>query len=222
MSTSIIAILLTVLLVMGATSSQADDDVAHTAKVTVLSSNLANGATTGEWGFSAMVQTADHCTLFDAGRFTDTVVNNAAALQIDLGCIRNIVLSHFHFDHTSGLASVVAKIRDSGYAGRLNVYVGEGFFIPRVIDMRHPAGAMGVKIFGATSVNFMQKKRTQLEALGLEFKEISQPTRITKGVWATGPVPRVYPEQNHPNWVLLQNQMATPPPITCRRARGWS
>ncbi|MEC8144264.1 MAG: MBL fold metallo-hydrolase [Pseudomonadota bacterium] len=117
MGTSIIARLLTVLLVMGATNSQADDDVAHTAKVTVLSSNLANGATTGEWGFSAIVQTADHCTLFDAGRFTDTVVNNAAALQIDLGCVRNIVLSHFHFDHTSGLASVVAKIRDSGYAG---------------------------------------------------------------------------------------------------------
>ena len=155
MGTSFIATLLTVLLVTGATSSLADDDVAHTAKVTVLSSNLANGATTGEWGFSAMVQTDDHCTLFDAGRFADTVVNNAAALQVDLGCVRNIVLSHFHFDHTSGLASVVARIRASGYAGQLDVYVGEGFFIPRVIDMRHPAGAMGVKIFGATSVNFI-------------------------------------------------------------------
>ena len=121
MGTSIISTLLSVLLVMGATSSQADDDFAHTARVTVLSSNLANGATTGEWGFSAMVQTADHCTLFDAGRFTDTVVNNAAALQIDLDCVRNIVLSHFHFDHTSGLASMVTKIRDSGYSGRLNV-----------------------------------------------------------------------------------------------------
>ena len=121
MGTSNIATLLTVLLVTGATSSLADDDVAHTAKVIVLSSNLAHGATTGEWGCSAMVQTADRCTLFDAGRFTDTVVNNAAALQIDLGCVRNIVLSHFHFDHTSGLASVVAKIRASGYAGKLNV-----------------------------------------------------------------------------------------------------
>lgn len=50
MGTSIIATLLAVLLVTGATRSLADDDVAQTAKVTVLSSNLANGATTGEWG----------------------------------------------------------------------------------------------------------------------------------------------------------------------------
>ena len=169
----------------------ANDDIARTAKVTVLSSNLANGATTGEWGFSAMVQTADHCTLFDAGRFTDTVVNNATALQVDLGCVRHIVLSHFHFDHTRGLASVVAKIRASGYANKLDVYVGEGFFIPRVIDMSHPASAMGVKVFGASSINFMQEKRAQLEALGLVFHEINQPTQITPGVWATGPVPRV-------------------------------
>ena len=55
MGTPIIATLLTVLLVTGAARSFADDDVAQTAKVTVLSSNLANGATTGEWGFSAMV-----------------------------------------------------------------------------------------------------------------------------------------------------------------------
>ena len=58
MRTSIIATLLTVLLTTGTTSSIADDDIAHAAKVTVLSSNLANGATIGEWGFSAMVQTA--------------------------------------------------------------------------------------------------------------------------------------------------------------------
>ena len=205
---------------MSATFARADDDVAAAAKVTVLSSNLANGATTGERGFSALVQTPQQCTLFDAGRFTSTVVNNAAALQVDLGCVRNIVLSHFHFDHTSGLASVVTKIRASGYAGQLNVYVGEGFFIPRVIDMRHPTGALGVKIFGATSVNFMQEKRAQLEALGLAFQEISQPTQITQGVWATGPVPRVYPEQNHPNWVLLQKPNGDTTPDKVPESQG--
>jgi 7,8-dihydropterin-6-yl-methyl-4-(beta-D-ribofuranosyl)aminobenzene 5'-phosphate synthase len=220
MRTSIIATLLTVLLTTGTTSSIADDDIVHAATVTVLSSNLANGATTGEWGFSAMVQTADHCTLFDAGRFTDTVVNNATALQVDLGCVRNIVLSHFHFDHTSGLASVVARIRTSGYADKLDVYVGEGFFIPRIIDMNHPAGAMGVKVFGASSVNFMQEKRAQLEALGLVFHEISQPTQITQGVWATGPVPRVYPEQNHPSWVLLQKPNGETTPDTVPESQG--
>jgi len=127
MRLSILAASFTLLLAIGTTSVLANDDIARTAKVTVLSSNLANGATTGEWGFSAMVQTACHRTLFDAGRFTDTVVNNATALQVDLGCVRNIVLSHFHFDHTRGLASVVTKISASGYANKLDVCVGEGF-----------------------------------------------------------------------------------------------
>ena len=212
--------LLAMLLIMSATFARADDDVAAAAKVTVLSSNLANGATTGEWGFSALVQTPQQCTLFDAGRFTSTVVNNAAALQVDLGCVRNIVLSHFHFDHTSGLASVVARIRASGYHDDLNVFVGEGFFVPRIIDTNHPGGAMGVKIFGATSVNFMQEKRTSLEEMGLVFKEISAPTRISTGVWATGPVPRIYPEQNHPSWVLLQNPDGSATPDIVPESQG--
>ena len=212
MCTSIIATSLTVLLATGTTSSIADDDIAHAAKVTVLSSNLANGATTGEWRFSAMLQTAEHCTLLDAGRFTDTVVNNAIALQVDLGCVRDIVLSHFHFDHTSRMARVVARIRTSGYADKLNVCVAEGFFNCRIIDKNHTAGDRGLKVFGASSVSFMQEKRAQLDALGLVFHEISQPTQITQGVWATGPVPRVYPKQNRPSWELLQkpNEETTP------------
>ena len=95
----------------------------------MLSSNLANGATNGEWGFSATLHTAEHCTLFDAGRFTDTVVNNSTALQVDLGCLRDIVLSYFQFGHTSRLTSMMARIRTRGYADKLDVYLGKGFSI---------------------------------------------------------------------------------------------
>tara|TARA_B100000575_G_C22907103_1_gene526944 strand:+ start:272 stop:712 length:441 start_codon:yes stop_codon:yes gene_type:complete len=86
--------------------------------------------------------------------------------------------------------------------------------------MRHPASAMGVKIFGAPSINFMQEKRAQLEALGLVFHEINQPTQITPGVWATGPVPRVYPEQNHPSWMLLQKPIGETTPDTVPESQG--
>ena len=84
MRTAIIETLLTVLLATSTTSSIAADDIAHAAKVTVLSSNLANGANNVEVGFSATLHTAEHCNLFDAGRFTNTVVKNATALQVDL------------------------------------------------------------------------------------------------------------------------------------------
>ncbi len=124
MRTAIIETLLTLLLATGTTSSIAADDIAHAAKVTVLSSNLANGANNVELGFSATLHTAEHCNLFDAGRFTNTVVNNATALQVDLGCVRDIERSHFHLDHTSRTVSVVARIRASGYPDKLDVCVG--------------------------------------------------------------------------------------------------
>ena len=129
----------------------------------MLSSNLANGATIGERGFSAMVQTPKLCTLFDAGRFTDTVVNNSTALQVDLGCLRDIVLSYFQFGHTSRLTSMMARIRTRGYADKLDVYLGKGFFNPRIIDTEHPAGDMSIKVLDASSVNFMQEKCAQLK-----------------------------------------------------------
>mgnify|MGYP001182478845 CR=1 FL=1 len=220
MKHSFFSLLLSILLAFTVNWAFADKDLATQARVTVLSSNLANGATIGEWGFSALVETDSDCVLFDAGRFQDTVINNAKALEVDLACVRNIVLSHFHFDHTSGLARIVATIRQSGYAENLNVYVGKGFFIPRTIDMNHPGGPRGAKTFGATSVNFMQQQRAGLEALGLVFIEISEPTPVTGGVWATGPVPRIYPEQNHPNWVLIETPDGKSTPDSVPESQG--
>ena len=85
----------------------AADDVS----VTILSSNLADGATVGEWGFSALVEVDGRCVLFDAGRHPDTVLRNARALGIDLSCVSDVVLSHFHFDHTTGLVPLLRALR---------------------------------------------------------------------------------------------------------------
>ena len=45
----------------------ASNRVAQDAEVTILSSNLANGGTVGEWGLSALAEADGHCVLFDAG-----------------------------------------------------------------------------------------------------------------------------------------------------------
>ena len=42
--------------------------VAEDVTVTILSSNLANGNTVGEWGLSALIEVDGACVLFDAGR----------------------------------------------------------------------------------------------------------------------------------------------------------
>ena len=50
------------------TSARAAITVAEDVSVTILSSNLANGGTIGEWGLSALVAVDGRCVLFDAGR----------------------------------------------------------------------------------------------------------------------------------------------------------
>ena len=69
--------------------------VAEAATVTILSSNLADGATVGEWGLSALVEVDG--LLFDTGRNPDTVIRNARALDVDLSCVADVVLQPFPF-----------------------------------------------------------------------------------------------------------------------------
>ena len=63
-----------------------------------------------EWGLSILVETDGVNVLLDTGKSMSTS-NNANALDIDLGGINQIVLSHGHFDHTGGLHQVLIKMR---------------------------------------------------------------------------------------------------------------
>lgn len=184
-------------------ASQVPDDRVRKVDIQILSTNLANGATTGEWGLSALVRADDHCILFDAGRFPETVVKNAKALNVDLTCVTKIVLSHFHFDHTGGLELLIEEIKKADPDRRIETYVATGFFEPRQLDMDHPGVQAMVTAFGTTQWNLMVDKKERLVELGLDFIEIDAPTQIAQGVWATGPIERRYKEELYPAWSLL-------------------
>ncbi len=160
----------------------AADDVS----VTILSSNLADGATVGEWGFSALVEVDGRCVLFDAGRHPDTVLRNARALGIDLSCVSDVVLSHFHFDHTTGLMPLLRALRSQNPEAIRRVHVAKGFFLPRRVERT-----------GDTERNQMIALRDTLEAAGVEVIEHDGPTEILPAVWVTGPVERHHPEKNY-------------------------
>jgi len=51
-----------------------------------------------------------HTILFDVGPYGDVWIDNAARLDIDLANIEVIVLSHWHWDHSGGLSTVIAAI----------------------------------------------------------------------------------------------------------------
>ena len=164
-----------------------DANTAESVAVTILSSNLANWATVGEWGFSALVEVDGRCILFDAGNYPDTVLRNAKSLGVDLSCVTDVVLSHFHFDHTTGLIPLLEDLRTKNPNAMRRIHVADGFFLSR----RMPSET------GETELNEMIAMRKDLEAAGVEFIEYSEATEISPAVWVTGPVVRNHPEMNY-------------------------
>lgn len=161
--------------------------VAGDVSVTVLSTNLANGAAIGEWGLSALVEVDGNCILFDAGRYPDTVIRNAEVLNVDLSCVTDVVLSHFHFDHTTGLLPLIENLRVKNPQAIQRVHVAQGFF-----SSRHRASGDN-----NAEVNQMIALRGTIEAQGVEFLEHPEATEIFPAVWVSGPVERRHPEQNY-------------------------
>jgi 7,8-dihydropterin-6-yl-methyl-4-(beta-D-ribofuranosyl)aminobenzene 5'-phosphate synthase len=168
-------------------TATAADAVANDVKVTVLSSNLANGATVGEWGLSALVEVDGNCILFDAGRFPDTVIRNAAVLNVDLSCVTDVVLSHFHFDHTTGLLPLIDNLREINPEAIQRVHVADGFFSSR----RRTGSGSDVES------NQMIGLRDSIEAQGVEFLIHTEAAEIFPAVWVSGPVERRHLEQNY-------------------------
>lgn len=71
-----------------------------------------------EHGFSALVNVQHvgevHSVMLDTGISRDGVLYNADILAADLSKIEAIVISHGHYDHTAGLASILKHIGKPG------------------------------------------------------------------------------------------------------------
>jgi 7,8-dihydropterin-6-yl-methyl-4-(beta-D-ribofuranosyl)aminobenzene 5'-phosphate synthase len=165
----------------------ADARSAESVEITILSSNLANGSAVGEWGFSALAEVDGQCVLFDAGRHADTVRRNIKVLDVDLSCVTDIVLSHFHFDHMGGLVTLFEETRAKNPNSMQRIHVAEGFFLSRRIVSRS----------GDAERNQMIAVREQLEAEGVEFRIYSGPAEILPSIWITGPVERTHAEKTY-------------------------
>jgi 7,8-dihydropterin-6-yl-methyl-4-(beta-D-ribofuranosyl)aminobenzene 5'-phosphate synthase len=148
----------------------------------------------GEWGFAALVETDGKKILFDTGARPNTVLQNAKELKLDLSDVQDVILSHFHYDHTTGLMTLRREFSKNNPRAFSRVHVGKGIFLER-------RGAMD---------NPMIATKKQYEATSGVFIEHDKPEEILPGVWLTGPVPRVYPEKNYPRGVEVA------------RASGWA
>jgi 7,8-dihydropterin-6-yl-methyl-4-(beta-D-ribofuranosyl)aminobenzene 5'-phosphate synthase len=143
-------------------------------KVTILTTMLSDGRGIGEWGFAALVEADGRRILFDTGGRPDTIVINARELGIDLKGIADVILSHNHRDHTTGLFTLREQLRGA------HIHAAKGIFYSR--PRENGEG------------NLLVANRARLE--GLRFVEHDKPVELAPGVWLTGPVPRPYPERN--------------------------
>ena len=155
----------------------------HTLKVIVLSTMLVGNTTgIGEWGFSALVVADGHRVLLDTGGRPDTVLENARALKVDLSDVQDVILTHNHWDHVSGLLTLRREMLKKNPAALSRVYVARGIFYSRP----SPEGEK----------NPMIALKKEYEATGGKFIELDKASDIFPGAWLTGPVPRKYPEYN--------------------------
>lgn len=154
----------------------------HALKITVLSTMLADVGI-GEWGFAALVEADGNRILFDTGARPATVLENARELGIDLSTVKEVILSHNHFDHTGGLLTLRRDLMRKDVTAMSRLHVGKGIFYSR-------PGQKGAE------TNTMIALKKEYEATGGSIVEHDKPEQIFPGVWLTGPVPRVYPERN--------------------------
>ena len=117
--------------------SQAQERQVQSLRVLILSTMLANKGI-GEWGFAALVEVDGRRILFDTGRYPDTVLRNARELGVDLSDVTDVVLSHFHGDHTGGLLTLRRELSGENKAAISKVHVAKGIFLSRRRSVNKP------------------------------------------------------------------------------------
>lgn len=65
----------------------------------------------GHSGQSLLIQYNNNNYLFDTGEFEYALTNNLSQFGTDYDQIKDIIVSHAHFDHTVGLLNVVEKLQ---------------------------------------------------------------------------------------------------------------
>jgi 7,8-dihydropterin-6-yl-methyl-4-(beta-D-ribofuranosyl)aminobenzene 5'-phosphate synthase len=85
--------------------------------LTILYDNQSrDAALTPDWGFAALVvNSRGDRVLFDTGANGAILEHNAAALGFSLDDVSHVVISHWHWDHTGGLDTVLQHAPEATY-----------------------------------------------------------------------------------------------------------
>ena len=144
------------------------------AAILTLVENTAQGqGILAEHGLSFLVETGEGTVLFDTGQ-GQVLIPNAATMEVDLGKVDRIVLSHGHFDHTGGLRPVLDQIGPR-----------EVLAHPQALVPKYSVHQGNVREIG------MPESQQVLEREGANFCLYEDPVEVIPGITLTGRIPRV-------------------------------
>jgi len=151
-------------------------------KITTLAENLVQAGGLGQWGLSFLLELVDaggdaRKVIFDTGANRDALMHNVKLLEVDLGDVDCVVLSHGHGDHTAATVEVVEA------AGGVRVYGHPYTFLPRLYVDREGRRRRGGPPEG--------EGLADIEGAGGEIVLSAGPVEVVPGVWTTGQVERV-------------------------------
>lgn len=130
-----------------------------------------------EYGFSAWMETEKHRVLFDTGAGGEALPHNAGVLGIPLERADTLILSHGHYDHTSGIHHVLGH-------GRLErIFLHPETTRPRFKRLDAPPHK---------SIGMLPEVAAALSGRP-EAVYSEQPMQVAEGMWITGPIPRLTP-----------------------------
>lgn len=152
-------------------------------KFTVLSTMLVgSGQGIGEWGFAGLLEADGRRILVDTGSHPETVLQNARDLKIDLSNVKELIITHNHWDHVRGIMPLRKAMMQKNPEALSVMHVARGIFYSRPNERGEG--------------NEMIAIRKEYEATGGKIIEHAQGADIFPGAWLTGPIPRAYPERN--------------------------
>ncbi|MCX8157175.1 MAG: MBL fold metallo-hydrolase [Verrucomicrobiae bacterium] len=145
------------------------------ARLTILVENSTHQpGLQAEHGWSVWIEWGDQAFLFDTGQ-SGMWLNNARQLKVPLSRLGGVMLSHGHYDHTSGLAALGAL------AEEMPVYLHPDAFAPKYSV---PAGA------SPRYIGMPQASRDWLQQQGARVKTVHTALEVAPGLWLSGPIPR--------------------------------
>lgn len=145
------------------------------ATLTLLVDNQAGEGLLAEHGLSIFIEVAGRRLLFDTGQ-GGSLEHNAGKLRVPLEKTQILVLSHGHYDHSGGLATVIQQ------APELEIYCHSAVTRER-FSIRHQAPkSIGMPASAASALARLDDRRIHF---------VEAPISILEGVGLTGPIARM-------------------------------